>query len=84
MPYAIGGIFSDETTPLLKCKYIWGFTNNPSKASSQEEIRLAKILQNRDIVFQTEWCTIQSESSAETKSWLMPTTRTSHDVSFFP
>ena len=55
-PCAIGGIFSDETIPLLKCKYIWGSANNVLKASSQEEeFRLAKKLQERGIMFQTEW-----------------------------
>lgn len=55
-PCAIGGIFSDETIPLLRCKYIWGSANNQLKASSQEEeFRLAKKVQARGIVFQTEW-----------------------------
>ena len=56
VPCAIGGIFSDETIPELKCKYIWGSANNQLKASSQEEeYRLAKKLAERDILFQTEW-----------------------------
>jgi len=56
VPCAIGGVFSDETIPQLKCKYIWGSANNQLKASSQEEeIRLAKVLKDRGIVFQTEW-----------------------------
>ncbi len=56
VPCAIGGIFSDETIPKLNCKYIWGSANNQLKASSQEEEeRLAKKLQERGIVFQTEW-----------------------------
>ena len=55
-PCAIGGIFSDENIPKLKCDIIWGSANNQLKASSQEEeIRLAKILQDREILFQTEW-----------------------------
>lgn len=56
VPCAIGGIFSDETIPQLQCKYIWGSANNQLKASSQEEeFRLARKLQDRGIVFQTEW-----------------------------
>lgn len=55
-PCAIGGIFYDDNIPQLKCKYIWGSANNQLRASSQEEeIRLAKLLADRDILFQTEW-----------------------------
>lgn len=55
-PCAIGGIFYDENIPQLKCKYIWGSANNQLRASSQEEeIRLAKLLAERGILFQTEW-----------------------------
>lgn len=55
-PCAIGGQFSDETIPKLNCKYIWGSSNNGLKASStEEEIRLAEMLKDRDIVFQVEW-----------------------------
>lgn len=56
VPCAIGGVFSDETIPKLNCKYIWGSANNQLKASSQEEEkRLAKLLADRGILFQTEW-----------------------------
>jgi len=55
-PCAIGGIFSDENIPNLKCKYIWGSANNQLKASSQkEECRLAKLIADQGIYFQTEW-----------------------------
>ena len=55
-PCANGGIIDDENIPKLKCKYIWGGANNQLKASSQEvEIRLAKKLAERGILFQTEW-----------------------------
>ena len=55
-PCAIGGMFSDETIPKLNCKYIWGSSNNGLKASStEEEIRLAEMLKDRDIVYQVEW-----------------------------
>lgn len=55
-PCAIGGIFSDETIPTLKCKYIFGSSNNGMKASSQEEeIRLAKLIADKGITYQVEW-----------------------------
>ncbi|MDD6212824.1 MAG: Glu/Leu/Phe/Val dehydrogenase dimerization domain-containing protein [Clostridiales bacterium] len=55
-PCAIGGIFYDENIPKLRCQYIWGSANNQLRASSQEEeIRLSKLLAERDILFQTEW-----------------------------
>lgn len=55
-PCAIGGIIHDENIPKLKCKYIWGSANNQLRASSQdEEIRLSKLLDERGILFQTEW-----------------------------
>ncbi|MHC1719924.1 MAG: Glu/Leu/Phe/Val dehydrogenase dimerization domain-containing protein [Clostridiaceae bacterium] len=55
-PCAIGGIFDDESISKLKCKIIWGSANNQLKASSQEEeYRLAKLIAERDILFQTEW-----------------------------
>jgi glutamate dehydrogenase/leucine dehydrogenase len=55
-PCAIGGIIHDDNIPKLKCKYIWGSANNQLRASSQEEeIRLAKLLDKRGIVFQAEW-----------------------------
>jgi len=55
-PCAIGGIFSDENIPKLKCKYIWGSANNQLKASSQEEeIRLANLIAERGINYQVEW-----------------------------
>jgi glutamate dehydrogenase/leucine dehydrogenase len=55
-PCAIGGIFDDETIPKIKSKYIWGSANNQLKASgAEEEIRLAKLLMDRGIVFQVEW-----------------------------
>ncbi len=55
-PCAIGGVFYDENIPKLQCKYIWGSANNQLRASSQEEeIRISKLLAERDILFQTEW-----------------------------
>lgn len=55
-PCAIGGIFHDESIAKLNCKYIFGSSNNGLKASSQEEeIRLAKLIADRGIVYQVEW-----------------------------
>ena len=55
-PCAIGGIFCDDNIPKLRCSYIWGSANNQLKASSQEEeIRISKLLAERNILFQTEW-----------------------------
>ena len=55
-PCAIGGIIYDDNIPKLNCKYVWGSANNQLKASSQEEeIRISKLLADRDILFQTEW-----------------------------
>lgn len=55
-PCSIGGIISEDLIPKLKFKYIWGAANNQLKASSQEEeYRLARLLAERGILFQTEW-----------------------------
>lgn len=55
-PCAIGGIFDDESIPKLNCDIVWGSANNQLKASSQEEeYRLAKIMQDNNILFQSEW-----------------------------
>lgn len=55
-PCAIGGIFDDDSISKLNCKYIFGSCNNGLKASSQEEeIRLAKLIADRGILYQVEW-----------------------------
>ncbi len=55
-PCAIGGILHDGNIPKLKCKYVWGSANNQLRASSQEEeYRLAKLLEDQGVLFQTEW-----------------------------
>ncbi len=55
-PCAIGGIITEENIPTLKFKYVFGPGNNQLRATSQEEeIRLAKMLAERGILFQTEW-----------------------------
>ena len=46
----------ENNIPNLQCKIIWGSANNQMKASSQEEeIRLAKMVADRGILFQTDW-----------------------------
>ena len=55
-PCAIGGIICDDNIPKLRCRYIWGSANNQLRASSQEEeMRIARLLADRGILFQTEW-----------------------------
>ena len=55
-PFAMGGVIYEEMIPKLKCKMIWGSANNQLKASSvEEEIRLAKILDEAGILFQADW-----------------------------
>jgi len=55
-PCAIGGIFDDDSIAKLKCKYIYGSSNNGLKASSQEEeIRLAKLIADKGITYTVEW-----------------------------
>ena len=55
-PCAIGGILGEEEIAAIKFKYIFGGGNNQLRATNQEdEIRLAKLLDKRGILFQTEW-----------------------------
>ena len=55
-PCSIGGIIHEGNIPDLKFKYVFGPANNQLRASSQEEeIRLAKLLSGRGILFQSEW-----------------------------
>ena len=55
-PNAMGRIFGEEEIHGLKVKYIFGSANNQLKATNQdEEIRLARLLDKRGILFQTEW-----------------------------
>jgi len=56
IPCAMGGILDEETITALKYSIIIGAANNQLKATNQEEeIRLAKILDERDILFQVDW-----------------------------
>jgi leucine dehydrogenase len=55
-PCAMGGILDNETIKSLKCSIVLGAANNQLKATNQEEeIRLAKILNERGILFQVDW-----------------------------
>lgn len=55
-PCAIGGLLDEETISRLKYRYVFGPANNQLKATNQEEeIRLAGLLADRGILFQTEW-----------------------------
>ncbi|MCL1895001.1 MAG: amino acid dehydrogenase [Clostridiales bacterium] len=55
-PCAMGGILGDEEIAEIKFEYVFGPANNQLRATSQEEeIRLAGLLDERGILFQTEW-----------------------------
>ena len=55
-PSAMGGLFGEEEIEVLKFKYIFGGANNQLRATSQEdEIRLAKLIAERGILYQVEW-----------------------------
>ena len=55
-PFAMGGVIYEEMIPKLKCKMIWGSANNQIRASSvEEEIRVAKLLDEAGILFQADW-----------------------------
>ena len=55
-PSAVGGIISEEVIPQLKFRFIFGGANNQLKATSnQEEIRLARMLAERGILYQESW-----------------------------
>ena len=55
-PCAIGGIIDENVIKKLKVKIVMGAANNQLKANTQgEEYRLARLIAERDIVFQTDW-----------------------------
>jgi glutamate dehydrogenase/leucine dehydrogenase len=55
-PSAMGGILGEEEIAAIKFKYVFGAANNQLRSTSQEEeIRLAKLIADRGILFQAEW-----------------------------
>ena len=55
-PCAMGGVLDEEAIGELKYAIVIGAANNQLKATNrEEEIRLAKILDERDILFQVDW-----------------------------
>lgn len=55
-PSAMGGILGEEEIKTLKFKYIIGGANNQLRATNQEEeIRLAKLIADKGILFQVDW-----------------------------
>ncbi len=55
-PNAIGGIIHEGNIDKFNCEIIFGGANNQLRASSQEEeIRLARLLEKRGILFQEAW-----------------------------
>jgi glutamate dehydrogenase/leucine dehydrogenase len=56
VPCAMGGVLDEESSKGLKYSIVMGAANNQLKATNQEEeIRLAKILAEQDILFQVDW-----------------------------
>ena len=55
-PNAVGGVITEENIPDLKFKIIIGGANNQLRASDiEDEIRLAKLLDKRGILFQVDF-----------------------------
>ena len=55
-PCAGGGVLTEETIPTLNAQAIFGSANNQLKATNpEEEMVLAKMLDEAGILFQTEW-----------------------------
>ncbi|MHC1719926.1 MAG: Glu/Leu/Phe/Val dehydrogenase dimerization domain-containing protein [Clostridiaceae bacterium] len=55
-PCAIGGFLTEDVINNLKFKMVFGAANNQLHANNkQEELRLAKILENRGILYQECW-----------------------------
>lgn len=55
-PCAVGGFLSEEVINKLHCKMVFGAANNQLHASNkEEELRLAKILMARGILYQECW-----------------------------
>jgi leucine dehydrogenase len=55
-PCAVGGVLDERSIPRLRAKMVYGSANNPLRATSkEEEIRLARHLAERGVLFQIEW-----------------------------
>jgi len=55
-PCAVGGVLSECVIADLQCRMVLGGANNQLRASSQqEELRLARLLDERGIVFIPDW-----------------------------
>lgn len=55
-PCAVGSLITKDNVGDLKCGYVWGSANNQIKAANpEEEIAIAELLAERDIMFQAEW-----------------------------
>lgn len=55
-PCAVGGFLTEEVIQKLKFKMVFGAANNQLHASNkEEELRLAKLLMNRGILYQECW-----------------------------
>lgn len=56
LPCAVGGLLSEEVIAQLRYRVIFGAANNQLKATTpEEEVRLAKLLADRGILFQIDW-----------------------------
>lgn len=56
LPCAVGGILDEEAIQNLRCQVVMGAANNQLKATTpEEEIRLARLLADRGILFQVDW-----------------------------
>lgn len=55
-PCARGGLLDEQTIDALECKMVFGGANNVLRAASKaEEIRLARRLADRGVLFQIDW-----------------------------
>ena len=55
-PNAVGGVLGTEEIERLNCRMVMGAANNQLRAHSQEEeLALARALQDRGILYQVDW-----------------------------
>jgi leucine dehydrogenase len=56
LPCAVGGILDEEAIRGLRYSVVMGAANNQLRATThEEEVRLARLLADRGILFQTDW-----------------------------